>query len=210
VNPKEVKSYWDILDSRWKGKIVSLDPHLGRTSRTGISVLYHNPDLGPRYIRRLFGEMNVTLTRDEVQLVNWLSVGKFSIAFFTSEVRQARIQGLPVKQFDPSGFKEGAAVGSTGRGGLSLINRAPHPNAARVFINWLLSREGQVQFQRILKIWGLDSMREDIPKDDVLPEARRIKGVNYLLTHLPKFQDTRPALKIVDEALREARKNTKY
>lgn len=154
--------------------------------------------------------MDVTLTRNEVQLVNWLSVGKFSIAFFTSEVRQARNQGLPVKEFNPSGFKEGAAVGATGRGGLSLINQAPHPNAARVFINWLLSREGQVHFQKVLQVWGIDSMRDDIPKDDVVPVKRRAKGVNYLPTHLPKYQDTRPALKIVDEALREARKNTKY
>lgn len=209
VYPDRIKSYWDFLDSRWRGKIASLDPHLGRTSRTGISFLYHNSDLGPRYIRQLFGEMDVTLTRDEVQLVNWLSVGKFSIAFFTSEVKQAGLQGLPVKIFDPSGFKEGAAVGPTGRGGLSLINRAPHPNSAKVFINWLLSREGQIHFQRILQIWGIDSMRDDIPKDGVIPENRRARGVKYLPTHLPQYQDTKPALKIVDQALREARKKTK-
>jgi iron(III) transport system substrate-binding protein len=33
---------------------------------------------------------------------------------------------------------------------VALYNRAPHPNAARVFINWLLSREGQQLYARIL------------------------------------------------------------
>jgi len=205
VDSKTIRSYYDFLDPNWKGTIASLDPHLGRTSRTGLSFLYYNPDLGPGFISRLYGEMDVTLTRDEVQLVNWLSVGKFSIAFFTSEVEQAAKQGLPVEEFSASGFKEGAAVGPTGRGGVSLMNRAPHPNAARIFINWLLSREGQIHFQTILQIWGLDSMRDDIPKDKVLPEARRVAGVKYLESHLPQYQDTKAALKIVDAALGKTR-----
>jgi len=209
VSPEQINSYRDLLDSKWRGKIASLDPHLGRTSRSGIAFLYHNPDLGPGFIKQLYGEMDITLTRDEVQLVNWLSVGKFSIAFFTSEVKQAEKQGLPVRVFDPSGFKEGAAIGPTGRGGLSLINRAPHPNAAKVFINWLLSREGQVHFQRILQIWGLDSMREDIPKDGVIADARRVRGVKYVPSHLPKYQDTKAALKVVDAALRKGKKKTR-
>jgi len=66
-----------------------------------------------------------------------------------------------------------------------------------------------VHFQRILKIWGIDSMREDIPKDDVIAVARRVRGVKYLPSHLPKYQDTTAALKVVDAALRKARKKTK-
>jgi hypothetical protein len=33
---------------------------------------------------------------------------------------------------------------STGIGGPSIYSKPPHPNAAKVFINWLLTREGQV------------------------------------------------------------------
>jgi len=52
-------------------------------------------------------------------------------------------------------------------------------------------------------------MREDIPKDDVIAVARRVRGVKYLPSHLPKYQDTTAALKVVDAALRKARKKTK-
>jgi ABC-type Fe3+ transport system substrate-binding protein len=51
-------------------------------------------------------------------------------------------QGLPVGQIP--GLKEGGTLSSSG-GTLSLLQNAPHPNAAKGFVNWLLSREGQMQ-----------------------------------------------------------------
>jgi len=47
---------------------------------------------------------------------------------------------LPVKHLPT--IKEGTYV-SGGNGILGIIKGAPHPNAARVFFNWLLSRDGQ-------------------------------------------------------------------
>jgi hypothetical protein len=43
---------------------------------------------------------------------------------------------------------------------------APYPNAAKVFLNWLLSREGQIALQKLVEN-GRNSLRIDIPKDDV-------------------------------------------
>lgn len=206
VNSGEIESYWDFLNPKWKGKITVLDPQVGANSSTGLAFFYHNPELGPVFIRRLFAEMDVVLTRDEVQLLNWIAVGRHSIGFFVAEVEQAAKQGLPVNQFPPSSFKEGAGVGPTGRGGLALMNRAPHPNAAKLFLNWLLSREGQMILQSVLRVWRIDSMREDIPKEEILPAFRRVKGAKYLPTYLPQYADIRPARAIVDEAIRKATK----
>jgi ABC-type Fe3+ transport system substrate-binding protein len=58
-----------------------------------------------------------------------------------------------VDEFDPHHFKEGPSI-SAAFGQLALMNRAPHPNAAKVFVNWLLSREGQSAFQRIISTPG--------------------------------------------------------
>ena len=67
-------------------------------------------------------------------------------------------------------------------GTLSLFNRAPHPNAAKVAVNWLLSREGQTTWlDSNQKSGGLyDSLREDISKDKVSGQARRVKGAKFL------------------------------
>ena len=100
--------------------------------------------------------------------------------------------------------------GLAGEGGaISLMNKAPHPNAARVFINWLLSREGQITAQRALAEYGsdaLDSLRIDIPKDDVPPSHRRVEGVRYINLEDPSRRDMRPIYKLIGEALRGARK----
>ena len=70
-------------------------------------------------------------------------------------------------------MKEGAGL-SAGQAILTLVNQAPHPNAAKVFINWFLSRDGQINFQKALgkaDEGSPDSLRIDIPKDDVDPKA---------------------------------------
>jgi iron(III) transport system substrate-binding protein len=207
VSSGEIRSYWDFLNPKWKGKITALDPQVGANSSTGLAFFYHHPELGPPFVRRLFADMDIVFTRDEVQLLNWVAVGKFSIGFFVAEIEQAARQGLPIQQFAPSGFKEGAGIGATGRGGLALMNRGPHPNAARVFINWFLSREGQRLLQSEMRVWRIDSMREDISKEEILPAFRRVKGAQYLLTYLPQYADTRPVRALVDEATRGAARN---
>jgi len=83
-----------------------------------------------------------------------------------------------------------------------LINKAPHPNAAKVFINWYLSREGQMTWQRAMNTVVLeasDSMRIDIPKDDVLVDSKRQEGVNYRVI---AFRDPGPPLKLMREILK--------
>ena len=47
-------------------------------------------------------------------------------------------------------MKEGTSAGSTGSA-LAVFNKAPHPNAAKVFINWFLSREGQALSQKAVR-----------------------------------------------------------
>lgn len=65
---------------------------------------------------------------------------------------------------------------------MSLFNRAPHPNAAKVAVNWLLSKEGQSTWLDYnARTFGqYDSLREDISKDKVLNHAKRVKGGKYL------------------------------
>ncbi len=46
-------------------------------------------------------------------------------------------QGLPVAEVSPYHFKEAPGIGSN-NGAIVLMNNQPHPNAAKVFINWYL------------------------------------------------------------------------
>jgi iron(III) transport system substrate-binding protein len=206
VRPAEFKSYWNLLDSKFKGKIVSRDPRDPGPSSGPLRLFYYHPEIGPKFIERIYREMEVTLTRDFRQPVDWLAQGKFLICLFCNEIPAANRQGLPVDTL--RSFKEGAGLISR-FGTLAFMNNAPHPNAARVFINWYLSRRGQVALQQSIAKAGLvvpDSLRTDIPKDDVAPEDRRMAGVHYVDTDLPERIDMRPIHKIINEALAESGK----
>jgi iron(III) transport system substrate-binding protein len=202
INPKDYKSLWDLLNPKLKGKIVSPDIRKVRGSGLSVQYLYYHKELGPAFIRRLYGEMDVTLTGDVRQAVDWLAVGKFALSIPTqgSYTAKAKAQGLPVDEFDPHHFKEGAAL-AVAFGQLALMNRAPHPNAAKVYINWLLSPEGQTAFQRAVSSPGdaKNSRRIDVPKDHIPASERRSEGVKYFDAEDPDTKDITPATKLMDE-----------
>jgi len=204
VDPREYKSYWDFLSPKLKGKILSTDIRKVRGAGIPWQFLYYQPDLGPKYLRRLFGEMDVTLTADLRQAVDWLGTGKFALGMPIQggTIYKAKNQGLPVDQFDSYHFKEGVNL-SSAFGSLAVMNRAPHPNAAKVFINWLLSRDGQTLFQKVISLPGdaRNSRRIDVPKDHIPSDEQRRDKMPYFDTDDPETKDLTPAIKLLDEIL---------
>ncbi|HWH79327.1 MAG TPA: extracellular solute-binding protein [Candidatus Binatus sp.] len=207
VNPKEFKSYWDLLNPKWKGKIAIRDIREAGPGAGNTRFFYYHAELGPAFIKKLFGEMDATLFRDFRQGPDWLATGKYAICFFC-DVDVLKRQGLPVDTFGPKVFKEGGGLVQQ-FGTLALLNRAPHPNTARVFINWLLSRSGQIALQRrtMNAESPADSLRTDISKNEVPFEQRRLPDIKYLDTGKPEWIDMKPVLDVVNEALKAAGKN---
>ena len=207
VNPKEFKSYWDVTNPKWKGKIVSLDPREGGLGAT-MQFFYYNPEIGPEFIRKFFGGMDIQFSKNFRQMTDWLAQGKYAICMGCKDSMRAKNQGLPVDDFDTTRWKEGSSF-SAGGGSLSLLNQAPHPNAAKVFINWFLSRKGQIALQ---KLGDPDdppnSRRIDIPKDDVPPTNRLLPEGRYFDVVKPEYSDTKPIFDLAKEimAANEAKK----
>jgi iron(III) transport system substrate-binding protein len=205
VDPKEFKSYWHMVNSKWRGKIVSLDPRQPGRQRVGGRLLFNIPELGEKFLTRLFTEMDVTLSHDERQAMDWLAVGKFALCLFCGNIEAARAQGLPVEEFDVFRWKETPGLSSGSNGSIALMNQAPHPNAARVFINWLLSRDGQASFQKVMNSENLlvESMRVDIPKDPVPAAQRRVAGMKYIIMDTPERSNQEPVNKLLKEIIKK-------
>ncbi len=200
VSPAELTSFWDLLNDKWRGKLVVMDPRSGGYGRSGARTVYFNSQLGGEFLRRLFSEQVVMLSRDYRQAIDWLAQRRFALMIFGNgdDVLQAKAQGLPVNVFDTAGWKEGGAL-EPGAFTLAWLERSPHPNASKVFINWLLSREGQLAVQRDGGI--NDSLRLDIPKNDLRPVARRKDGAKYMVTWKEEWIDAEPMQKVVNQAL---------
>jgi ABC-type Fe3+ transport system substrate-binding protein len=110
-----------------------------------------------------------------------------------------------VEEFDTVHWKETPAIDSGSNGTIALMNRAPHPNAAGVFVNWLLSREGQTAFQKIMNSPDvrMESMRVDIPKAPIPAGERRGEGVVYVVMDSAERSDQGPVNKLFSEVIKQ-------
>jgi len=105
-----------------------------------------------------------------------------------------------VDVLDAHAFKKDGVGLEAGGTMVALVNKAPHPNAAKVLINWFLSREGQIAVQRTgVDEPGQNSLREDIPKEHLPPWAQRQKGVKYIRLWGPDVWDRTPIRELVTE-----------
>jgi iron(III) transport system substrate-binding protein len=203
VSQKEFKSYWDLVTPKWKGKYVSQDP-TSTGLGGGLQFMYYHPELGPEFIKRLFGDMQPTFGRDRRQITDWLAQGKYALCVGCRDANRAKNQGLPVDELDNVDWKEGLEL-TTGGGSMSLIKGGPNPNAAKVFINWFLSRRGQIALQKYTDLYGEDapnSRRMDIPKDMLVAHNRMFAGKKYFDVSDPKSADMTPMFNLIKEILK--------
>lgn len=160
---EELASYYDLLKPKWKGKILSQDflrPGGGLKWFSNMIEEDFGPILGLDYMRQLV-KQEPQIILDTRTSSEWMLRGKYPIglnlpidAQLTNWAREG-IQ-IPVASFTP---KEGGYITAGGQV-ITFLDKAPHPNAARIFINWLLTREGQILLS---KLTVKHSSRIDIP-----------------------------------------------
>jgi iron(III) transport system substrate-binding protein len=163
VDPKEIKSYWDLLQPKWRGQIGMTSPTHAGTGLAGATFLYMQKGLGPEFLKKLLTESKVVFYEDSVRLAEEVARGKLAIGVQVPEADMTRYtkENLPIRSHPR--LKEGGYL-SPGFGAVSLIDRPPHPNTVKVYVNWLLSREAQRAYSRGDKT---PSFRIDVPRDDI-------------------------------------------
>lgn len=172
VRTEEIRSYRDLLNPRWKGKVSCLDPTMAGESNSLFTFIAES-SLGLEYLREL-GRQEPVFTKDSRILIEWVARGKYPVAIGTKPevITEFRKAGAPIAMLR---MAEGSYIESAG-GGVLLMNKAPHPNAALLFLNWLLSREGQMVAS---EGWGAQSAREDVPIGFLDSIAIRQNGIKY-------------------------------
>jgi iron(III) transport system substrate-binding protein len=202
VDPKELTSWYDLLQPKWKGKVASADPNIQGTMRGNLTVLAAIPQLGTDYIRQLYApEQEVRLSGDSRLLLDWIAQGQYAIGLGIGrvDVEEASRLGLPVAWKD---LKESMAELSAQFNTIMLVNQAPHPNAARVYINWVLSREGQIAYQKAIET---PSLRLDVAREGVRPEEIPDPAVQYEVTQHERYLPLRDSVQTLVKELAAAR-----
>ncbi len=173
----EVKSWFDLLNPKWKGKLAAFDfREGGGPGRSTSTFLYTTPNLGKDYLKQLLG-FGVTLTKDNAQLLDWITRGQYAIAISANTnlvIEQAK-KGLKIASYPAAKLKEGSYL-TGGTSTISVINKAPHPNATKVYLDWLLGHDAQLAWA---KASGFASRRLDVPRDFIDPAMLPGEGVPY-------------------------------
>src|SRR5262249_21776655 len=143
----ELRTAQDLLDVRWKGKISLQDPTVPGSGSNQAAQLYLT--LGEDFVRKLYVDQKPLISRDTRQLTDWLARGSQPISNGAEDalVDQLVKEGVPIAPLD---LPDLPSPISAGFGQVALLAAAPHPNAAKVFVNWLASREGSAVFARAM------------------------------------------------------------
>ncbi|HLY64364.1 MAG TPA: extracellular solute-binding protein [Chloroflexota bacterium] len=189
VAPDSITSYKDLLDPKWKGKLLSDDPRKAGPGQATFTFFYRQPDLGPDFIRAL-AKQNLTFMTDYSQELDAVGQGRNPLLIGGSDaIAEQRIkQGVPLAIVDARQIKEGTDI-SPASGALSVFNNRPHPNAAKIYVNWLLSKEGQTSYAVAA---GYISARLDVATDQALPW--RLPAAGAIKTYDQEAIDLKPKL----------------
>jgi iron(III) transport system substrate-binding protein len=164
---ESIRSWQDLLDPRWRGRVVAvLDPNARSSTeswRTPWAVL------GESWFDRFIRESEPTLLpHDSTRaLVDGLARGKYDLGAFLPRAANAELErlgeaGVPVVKLSRT-LAEGQLLEL--RGAIAVLDGAPHPKAAQLFLNWYLSREGQTAYQTLVDSEDPSrSLRTDIPQ----------------------------------------------
>lgn len=175
-----LKKQSDFFDSRWKGKLMGQ----GMGDPSGIRQMidsYFEPDRGPDWVKTYLLDAGLTFSDDRRILETWLVGGRFPlqpVVTGSEDLITLSKKGLPIKQ----GFlpKQVALVRAGGSGCcIAAFANAPHPNAAKLFANWFLTKEAQTLTHTLVPNLDRSSLRNDIPFGEVPPDQRRVAGVEY-------------------------------
>jgi len=213
---KKIDSAWTFLDKRFAGEIVALPPTIAGAGGTYFVVPVH-PDLGEKYLRRFFNpELKVAFIQDYRQIADGVAQGKYTMAIFVGsagrDIDRLGRKGLPVANLSrvlKKPLKERPVLGASGASNNMMVaNRRPHPNAAKLFTNWFLSKEGQTVMHTKSEGIPDQSLRVDVTERGKLNEDEMRKpGIEYLmLEHDPEILKKRSkVMNRAEELYREIR-----
>jgi iron(III) transport system substrate-binding protein len=153
--PKEKipRRYEDLLDPAWKGQIGFPE---GQYSWYGTMLKIMGEERGRKFFQGL-ARQELNYRGAQVMVAQMISAGEFNIGFtYDTQILRFRSRGAPI-EVAPMPFV------TKNIHPLALAANAPHPNAGKVFIDYVLSKEGQT----FIKNMGRVISRSDIPQEDI-------------------------------------------
>jgi iron(III) transport system substrate-binding protein len=215
VDARKLNSIDDLLDPRWRGRIADVNVPYDPASMTALAEDYGNPRVR-KWMERLWTEQKIVIIPDIATYVDSIIRGSVLLGIgagggtVTPQVRKAKELGLPIDEKDLGGYVRWLVPSS---GGIVKLAGGPHPNAAKLFINWAASRDGWLIREKLVqngaflpRVDEMVSLRVDVPNAHVPPEWRIPNDSSFYLFQADprQVERTREAADHFKRLLKEA------
>jgi iron(III) transport system substrate-binding protein len=171
----EPKTWADVADPKWKGKILADDTRAVGGGYLWYFATYNT--LGEEFHHKVAANAPI-FTRDQRESHRRVARGEFPLYLPMTLPDILTLKGLPVKAVIPP---EGVPYVLYGN---IMLKNAPHPNAAKLYIDFLQTREPQLIYAQIGHGYVIDGIEKDIPE-----EVRPISSVKLMGTTDPDKQN---------------------
>ncbi len=166
VKSGEIMTHSDLLDAKWRGKIAINDPSMSGAGTEWFTYVVRElmgVEKGTAFMKQLV-KQEPTFTRDQRLLTEWIARGKYPVALAPDKATTADFVQAGAPLAFPQ-LKDPRPTGS-GPGNIMVFDHTPHPNATKLFVNWLLSKEGAEVYSRAS---GYAATRSDVATDWIDP-----------------------------------------
>jgi iron(III) transport system substrate-binding protein len=192
--PEGISKPEDLLDPKYKGKIAVYNPTVGNGGSMGLAGL--DAAKGDDFLKQLLENNQAQYVATSAQLTQWVAEGRYPIGIGVdaTQLDQLQQQGIGVNVVRDRDFGDYSLAS-----GLSVLKNAPHPNAVKEYLNWALSRDGQIAWAQNSSV-DSSSRRLDVPvfHADSTPDYQHMEKY-------PAIQGTASGQAYLDRALNIAK-----
>jgi|SRR5712692_3993688 len=166
------KTYEALLNPKWKGGLISLDTEAYGMVE-GLKRAWGR-EKALAYFKKL-AALEPVLRRGNTERVQLTLAGEYPLIIaYNQTIQRMTSRGAPVDwiPLEPAVTQVNPAL---------IAAKAPHPNAARLFYDYILSKEGQEQLRTYQRI----PVRKDVEPDP----PRLFRGFKYVIENPEDYKD---------------------
>lgn len=205
-----INDYTDLLRPEFLGRI-AMRAMNNPGGKSVIARLWLTPGLGPEFLDDIhrIAKVDLVIPEGDKELAEGVANGKWDFGIFGGgrDFRALQNLQLPVRELTLT--KQVGALSTELGGGISMVKNAPNPNAAKLYLNWWYSQEGQtadIEGNSSYGPIGSVSLRSDVTQGtfpdhlwDVLIQVPGWRADGTLAERLVVFEENEQWFQIRDE-----------